>query len=162
MKNLLPNQQTRINKMGDNEFLNEIFRDKTIRQDGWRKWYEQKRARFVVDFEHFMFTTWPFKSILRWYYGDSGHTLILSMQVKLVLRKMRKKGFNPIYYTWFFFEHTFIFETSEEAMQAAAIFEPEQGKTTIQAWWLGLSEMRTNDWREIKPEHCIQVGTRKV
>lgn len=57
--------------------------------------------------------------------------------ISRIVKRMRREGFDPLYYTRYAFEHTFIFQTADEAMRAASMYE----RDLIQAWWYGLDEI---------------------
>jgi len=73
-------------------------------------------------------------------------------QIRYYVWKMRRAGFNPLWYTWYIGEHTFIFETGEEAHRAYEQFEDE----ALQAWWWGMD----TDKIEIDDkflENCVEI-----
>jgi hypothetical protein len=60
-------------------------------------------------------------------------------QVRFYIWRMRKAGFNPLYYTWYMGEHTLIFATKEESHRAYQKYEEPDG-SRFSAWWYGLDD----------------------
>ncbi len=127
------------------EFSDELFRKRTIKQDGFKVWLEYRWSYFKCGMDY-----WPgIRHWNKWWYGvdsEPVHGCVWraatpSRYLKYwVIPAMRRQGFTPFYYTWYAFEHTFIFATTEEAHRASRIFELGK-KPIVQAWWYGLNDL---------------------
>ena len=131
-----------------------------------RKWCKEHPIqwwwiRFKIDIEQKIHQSWFGKK----YWGTNYDFCSLSnkpeninpcWQVRFYVWRMRKAGFNPLYYTWYMGEHTLIFAEKDEAHRAYQKYEEPDG-TTFSAWWHGLDDDNfPNDLLEYQ-ENWIEV-----
>ncbi len=137
-------------------FLDELLRRRTIRQDGFKAWFEDRWIHFKVGMDN-----WPgIRHWNSWWHGvdseplrpceDPGIRLSRRIKYWVVPIMKGRRGFYPLFYTWYVGEHTFIFATTEEASKAADACEfgrnPRFSKEPlIQAWWYGLDDIPNDE-----------------
>jgi hypothetical protein len=131
--------------------------------DEHRKWLKDHpiQAKWIdikIKFEIWYHRTW----IARKWYGDFYNSapvdreptkVEVPWQFRYYIWKMRKDGFNPLWFTLYLGEYTLIFEDKIEAYKAYDKYE----SNTFQAYWYGLNDSNNLEIDDKFLENCVEI-----